>query len=152
DVTPSPVPLRSEPTHLPSVLALGLQLKPDDPALVSAKACRSWREMDRASSRYAANLLALGLKPGDRLASLMPNCDTLVIHYLACLKSGIVATPLNYRYVPPEIDHALEASGASLLLAHSERNADIAASKMARQLPLGVIGCGANSSLPTVEA
>jgi len=149
---PPPVPLPGKPIYLPHVLASGLQLKPDDPALVSTKACSNWREMELASSRYAANLLAVGLRPGDRVASLMPNCDTLVIHYLACLKSGIVATPLNYRYMPPEIDHALEASGASLLLAHSERNADIAASKVARQLPLGVIGCGANGSLPTVEA
>jgi acyl-CoA synthetase (AMP-forming)/AMP-acid ligase II len=134
------------------VLASGLELKPDDPALVSTEAYRNWREIDRVSSRYAANLLALGLRPGDRVASLMPNCDTLVIHYLACLKSGIVATPLNYRYMPPEIDHALETSGASMLLADSERHADVAASKMARQLPLGVIGYGANGSPPTVEA
>ena len=37
----------------------------------------------------------------------MPNRILLVVHYLACFKAGFVTTPLNYRYAPPEIDHAL---------------------------------------------
>ena len=67
------------------------------------------------ANRLAANDLALGLKPGDRFASLMPNRT----HYLACFKAGLGLTPLNYRYTPPEIDHALAVSGASSILAHA---------------------------------
>jgi acyl-CoA synthetase (AMP-forming)/AMP-acid ligase II len=85
------------------------------------------------------NLVGLGLKPGDRVASLMPNRAELVVHYLACIKAGLVATPLNYRYMPPEMDHALGVSRATILFAHSEREADIAASKLAGKLPLGLI-------------
>src|SRR5262249_14633306 len=55
-------------------------------------------------------------------------------------------TPLNYRYMPPEIDHALEVSEASVLLAHAERAADVAASRRAAQLPLGVIRYGDGDS------
>ena len=113
-------------------------------ALVSAEGRWTWRELDRASGRLAANLLGLGLKAGDRVASLMPNRATLVVHYLACLRAGLVATPLNYRYMAPEIDHALEVSGASVLLAHAERDVDIAASKLAGRLPLGMISYGAS--------
>ena len=29
----------------------------------------------------------------------MPNCPALVVHYLACFKAGLVATPLNYHAV-----------------------------------------------------
>jgi long-chain acyl-CoA synthetase len=72
----------------------------------------------------------------------MPNRDGLVIHYLACLKAGLVATPLNYRYTAREIDHALEVAKVAVLVAHAERDADIAASKLARGLPLGVITYG----------
>jgi long-chain acyl-CoA synthetase len=71
----------------------------------------------------------------------MPNRSALLIHYLACFKAGLVITPLNYRYMPPEIDHALQVSGARIILAHAERAADIAASKAA-SLPLGVISYG----------
>jgi len=146
-------PKLDRPIRVPDLLAGGLQHKPDEPALVSAERSWSWRELDRASSNYAANLLALGLSPGDRVASLMPNRDALLIHYLGCLKSGLVATPLNYRYMPPEIDHALEVSGAAVLLAHAERDADLAASKLARRLLRGVIGYGAKDGrAPSFES
>jgi long-chain acyl-CoA synthetase len=42
----------------------------------------------------------------------------------------------------PEIDHALDVSGARIILAYAERASDIAASK-ASHLPLGVISYGA---------
>jgi long-chain acyl-CoA synthetase len=110
------VPLAGPPltraTAIAHLLGHGLKTKPDDLALISATSCLSWRQVDELSTRLADQYLALGLKPGDRVASLMPNRPSLVIHYLACLKAALVATPLNYRYMPPEIDHALEVSGA----------------------------------------
>jgi long-chain acyl-CoA synthetase len=129
-------------TQLPCIdnlLGHGLQTKPDDLALVSANTRLSWRQLAELSTRLAAQYLDLGLEPGDRVASLMPNRPALVIHYLACLKAGLVATPLNYRYMPPEIDHALEVSGASLLVHHAERDQDVAASKLGHRLPQGVL-------------
>ena len=129
-----------------NLLSHGLKTKPDDLALVSAKTQMSWRQLDEISTRLSAQYLALGLKPGDRVASLMPNRPALIIHYLACLKAGLVATPLNYRYMPPEIDHALEVSGASLLLHHAERDEDVAASRFGNRLPKGVIRYKADDS------
>ena len=73
------------------------------------------------SDRLAVSLLGLGLTRGDRIASLMPNCPALIVHYVACLRAGLVATPLNYRYTAPEIDHALAVSGARALFSHVER-------------------------------
>ena len=122
-----------------NLLGHGLKTKPDDLALASAKTRMNWRQLAEISTRLAAQYLALGLEPGDRVASLMPNRPALIIHYLACLKAGLVATPLNYRYMPSEIDHALEVSGASLLLHHAERDEDVAASRFGNQLPKGVI-------------
>jgi long-chain acyl-CoA synthetase len=136
-------PPLEEPIDLRNLLARGLASKPDEVGLVSAEGGNTWRELDRASDRLAANMLELGVRRGDRVASLMPNRNALIIHYLACFKAGFVATPLNYRYMPPEIDHALEVSGATVLLAHAERDQDLAASKLAPRLPLGVIGYGA---------
>ena len=69
----------------------------------------------------------------------MPNGVELVEHYLAGLRSGLVLTPLNCRYVPAEIDHALAVSGAAALVFHRERRADVAASARAGGLPLGTI-------------
>ena len=145
-------PPLNEPVDLRRLLRTGLETKPDEMALVSAEEGHTWRELDRASDRLAANMLELGVRRGDRVASLMPNRNALIIHYLACFKAGFVATPLNYRYMPPEIDHALEVSEASILLAHAERDQDLAVSQRVGGLPLGVIRYGAgNGDRPRLE-
>jgi acyl-coenzyme A synthetase/AMP-(fatty) acid ligase len=116
------------------------------PSLETSELC-TWAELEAASDRLARNLLDLGLEPGDRVASLMPNRPALVVHYLACAKAGLVATPLNFRYAPPEIDHALGTSGAALLLAHADRAADVAASLEAAKLRRGLVWYGGGGPL-----
>ena len=135
-------PRIAKPVDLTNLLALGLSANPDDLAIVSATTRLTWRELDRDSDRLAAQLVAMGLPPGDRVASLMPNRCEFLAHYLACLKAGLIVTPLNYRYAAPEIDYALGKSGASMLFAHAERAADIEASRLAGQLPFGLISYG----------
>ncbi len=125
------------PLH--QLLAKGLAADADDWAFVSPLTRKSWAELDAESDHYARQLLAKGLKPGDRVASLMPNRYALLVHYLACFKAGLVAVPLNYRYMAPEIDHALGLTDASILLAHAERDDDLAKSELAPRLPLGTI-------------
>jgi hypothetical protein len=44
-----------EPVDLRRLLRTGLETKPDAMALVSAEGGRTWRELDRASDRLAAN-------------------------------------------------------------------------------------------------
>lgn len=131
------------PIEFVRLLEVGLKNKPNDTALVSLERKWSWLELEQASTRLAGQYFALGLVPGDRVASLMPNRGALLVHYLACLKAGMTATPLNYRYQAPEIDHALEVSGASLLVAHAERDDVLAGSKRVSGLPLGRISYGA---------
>jgi long-chain acyl-CoA synthetase len=131
-------PLLESPIDLSALLGRGLAERPKAPALTSMESVWSWSDLQQRSDRLAANYLALGLEPGDRIASLLPNRNALIAHYLACFKAGLVMTPLNYRYTPPEINHALDVSGAKLMVAHAERAADISASKAAG-LALGVV-------------
>ncbi len=136
---------------LNELLDAGLEAGADDIALVSATRSLSWRELEDESERLAGGYRGLGLEPGERLASLMPNRIDLVVHYLACFKAGLVATPLNYRYTHREIDHALEVSGARALLAHVERAEDVAASRLAAGLARGTIAYGAEEARAVEE-
>ena len=110
-------PPLAKPVDLFTILGAGLAAKPDALALASGQTSWTWRQLEETCDRLARNLLGLGLEPGDRVASLMPNRSELIIHYIACMKAGLVATPLNYRYMAPEIDHGLALSGARILLA-----------------------------------
>jgi hypothetical protein len=87
-------PLAFPAAPLNELLRAGLETAPDDIALVSIARSVSWLELDRVSAALA---------PGDRIASVMPNRIDLLVHYLACFKADLVATPLNYRYTFREI-------------------------------------------------
>jgi len=127
---------------LDRLLLAGLKKNPQGDAVVSLEQKKTWEQMDDESSALAASYVRLGLKPGDRIASLMPNRIALLTHYLASFKAGLCVTPLNYRNTFREIDHALAVSGAAALVFHVERSADLAASTLASQLPLGMVPFG----------
>jgi long-chain acyl-CoA synthetase len=133
------------PVSLFDLLAPGLEGSPAAPAVISSDTRWTWRQLADRTDRVAAGLIGLGLRPGDRVASLMPNRPALIVFYLACFKAGLVATPLNYRYMAPEIDHALAVSEARALVHHAERGADLAASELAGRLPVGRIMYGAGN-------
>jgi long-chain acyl-CoA synthetase len=135
-------PPLDQPFDMTDLLRPSLERDPDTTALVSAEIRLTWRELDSVANRLAANLLALGLAPGDRVATLMPNRTALLIFYLACFRAGLVVTPLNYRYTPREIDHALEVSGAAALFSHVEREPDWRASRLVSELPRGIVTYG----------
>jgi long-chain acyl-CoA synthetase len=146
-------PTLDQPFVLTDILAAGLASKPDELALVTNESRWTWRELDAAATRLARHYVTLGLKPGDRIASLLPNRGALIVHYLACFRAALTATPLNYRYQAPEIDHALEVSGAVVLVAHAERDPDLAKSSLAGKLPLGRIALEATDGRqPSLES
>ncbi len=130
---------------LSAFLDRGLASAPDEVALISVRRRWTWRELDQASRNYAHHLVAAGLRRGDRVATLLPEGDALPIHYLGCFRAGLVATPLNYRYTPLQIDHALGVSGARMLVFDESRRRDVEASALARELPLGSIVDGDDS-------
>jgi long-chain acyl-CoA synthetase len=138
------------PVDLRDVLRIGLDAEPDAVAVVSATDQTTWRQLEEATDRLARYYVALGLRAGDRVASLVPNRVLLLVHYLACFRAGLVTTPLNYRYASREIDHALEVSGARAIVAHRERVGDLAASARAG----GLLQVGVEGRLgdgPTLE-
>ncbi len=57
----------------------------------------SFREFDAATDRLGNALIAKGLKPGDRVAVLLPNSIDCLIAYYAVFKAGLVRVQLNVR-------------------------------------------------------
>lgn len=58
---------------------------------------RSWtyRELDDAVTRAAAELLAFDLDSQARVATYGSNSDAYVIAFLACSRAGLVHVPIN---------------------------------------------------------
>ena len=73
----------------------------------------TYRELDAASSRFAAALHGLGIHKGDRVALMLPNIPQYVIAYYGTLKAGGIVVNTNPTYTPRELRHQLEDSGAA---------------------------------------
>ena len=76
----------------------------------------TWRELDRRTDSLAASYRALGVKPGDRVGILLPNCIAFLVSYWAALKAGAVATPLNTMYKQDELAYVFANSGMCALV------------------------------------
>lgn len=95
---------------------------PEKVALVSGTRQLTFCELDNLSSNIAANLLTRGLQRGDRVALHLYNGWEIGACYLACLKAGLIAVPINTRFIASEIDYVMDHSGAALFIGQSELN------------------------------
>jgi long-chain acyl-CoA synthetase len=77
------------------------------------------------ANQVVHGLRGLGLKPGDVVATLLPNCPEMFELYLAALQAGWYLVPINHHLVAPEVAYILKDSEAKVFVAH-DRFADVA--------------------------
>jgi long-chain acyl-CoA synthetase len=77
----------------------------------------AYAELDRAAARVAERLADAGVRPGDRVALMLPNVPELVAAYYGVLRAGAIAVPLDVDLERDELRHALTDSGAGVLIA-----------------------------------
>ena len=76
----------------------------------------SWRELGERVDAFAAGLLALGLRPGDRIGIWSPNNAEWVITQFASAKAGLILVNINPAYRASELDYALNKVGCRALV------------------------------------
>ena len=67
----------------------------------------TWRALAAEADMYATAFLELGLTGDDIVCVQLPNCVELPAVYLACLRLGIVVTPVPVQYREHELEHIL---------------------------------------------
>jgi len=65
--------------------------------------------------RLATSLRDLGVKPGDRVATLQTNSNQFIESYYATATLGATFVPLNYRAKQPEIEYMVTAAEVKVL-------------------------------------
>jgi long-chain acyl-CoA synthetase len=80
----------------------------------------TYAEVDRLASRFAAALLGLGLKKGDRVAVFSPNTPQFVASYFGILEAGGIVVPCSPLYKERELEQQLRDSGASMVVAAND--------------------------------
>jgi long-chain acyl-CoA synthetase len=75
-----------------------------------------YAEVNGAANKIANGLVGLGVRPGDKVALMLPNTPHFVICYYAILKVGATVVPLNVLFKRHEVAYHLEDSDAVALI------------------------------------
>ena len=92
-------------TSLWDNLSISARRFPDKPALVFFGAVTTYRALAEGAERLAAQLHALGVRKGDRVALYMQNCPQLVMAHFAILRANAVVVPVNPMNRAEELKH-----------------------------------------------
>jgi fatty-acyl-CoA synthase len=89
-------------------------------ALVAGDRRLTWGEANRRINRLAHGILAMGIRPGDRLAYMLRNSTEWLEAQAACSKIGVAAAFVSYRYTAPEVEYLVKNSEARALIFGAE--------------------------------
>lgn len=76
----------------------------------------TYRELGELSDRLAAALADLGVKKGDRVALVLPNCTQFVIAFFGILKAGGVVVALNPTFPPLKWADQFNDAGVEIVI------------------------------------
>ncbi|SFR05724.1 long-chain-fatty-acid--CoA ligase [Desulfoscipio geothermicus] len=102
------------PVH--QFLADSARQYPDVNAILFFDRGITFKELDDLTSRFATFLQDRGVRKGDRVAIMAPNCPQNVICFFGTLKTGAVVVQHNPMYVERELEHQLNDSGSETLV------------------------------------
>jgi len=107
----------NEFASLNEVLQRSCQRFAELPAYSNMGASLTYAQLDRASRDFAAWLQkVLHLRPGDRVAIMMPNLLQYPVALFGALRAGLVVVNVNPQYTAPELEHQLKDSGAAAIV------------------------------------
>lgn len=85
---------------------------PDAPALQFFGRETAYRDLGEQIARAAAGLHAHGVRPGDPVAIVLPNCPQHIVAFYAVLRLGAIVVEHNPLYTPRELRKQFEDHGA----------------------------------------
>ncbi|WP_418319375.1 class I adenylate-forming enzyme family protein [Piscinibacter sakaiensis] len=106
--------------NLGEIVAAHARLMPDKIGTRDSQRAMTFSEWNRRSCKLANALLDLGLEKGDRVALLAYNRVEWMELYIALAKAGLVAVPINFRLLTPEIQYIAEHCHAKAIVAQDE--------------------------------
>jgi long-chain acyl-CoA synthetase len=77
----------------------------------------TYGEFHRQACALAAELSRRGVRKGDRLAVMVPNCCELAVLYFACIYLGVVIVPVNPSLSRSDVQFILQSCQPSVVIA-----------------------------------
>jgi long-chain acyl-CoA synthetase len=100
---------------------------PENPYLLEKKTDRyepeTYSQVKERVYQFAAGLISLGIKKGDRLALLSEGRNDWVVSELGIMYTGAINVPLSVRLEPADIDFRLKHSGTRIIIVSGNQSA-----------------------------
>ena len=112
-----PRQIHYESTPMPEALARTAREFPDTTALIFIDSRVSYRQLNDMANRFANALIDMGIKPGDKVAMLMPNMPQLVAATYGAWRAGAVVVMNNPLYTDVELEFQFNNSESAFLVA-----------------------------------
>ncbi|MEU0791847.1 long-chain fatty acid--CoA ligase [Amycolatopsis sp. NPDC005961] len=103
--------------NLAGTLVRSADAFPGRPAVRLHDTVLTYADLDRRSAAVAAMLDARGVRPGDRIAVMLPNVPEFAVVYYAILRAGAVVVPMNPLLKEREVTYYLGDSQARMIFA-----------------------------------
>ena len=85
----------------------------------------TYGELNERSAIASVQLTQMGIRPGDRVALMLPNVPAFPIWYYAALRLGAIVVSVSTRLAPAEVSYVLEDSGAAAVVGVGEALAEL---------------------------
>ena len=76
----------------------------------------TYKQLHKLSDQFAGYLISRGLKPGDKIALMMPNLLQYPVALFGALKAGLIVVNTNPLYTPREMEHQFKDSEVSAIV------------------------------------
>ena len=106
--------------NLGSLFSRHAQYRPDHLAVVFEDQRLTWSEFNRQINCLANALVNLGIKKGDKVTTILPNCLELLEIYWAIAKIGAVVVPASTLLLEPAMKTLLQDSDSVALITNSQ--------------------------------
>jgi long-chain acyl-CoA synthetase len=102
------------PLH--EILRRAAVVTPDSIATTFLGAHLTYSQVQEQADKFATALARLGVKQGDRVGVMLPNCPQYIIATFAILRLGAIVVNVNPIYTPREVSVVANDSGMRVLL------------------------------------
>ena len=114
--------------------------QPQKTAIITKDEELTFAALNQRIHGLAANLQQTGIRQGDRVGVLLPNCAAIPLSYFATQKIGAVTVILDARLKGKELQGVLKDAAVKLLIVHQQLRAEAdEAFKELGRIPLWVV-------------
>ena len=122
------------------VLEKTVHRQPQKTAIITKDEELTFADLNQRVHGLAANLQQAGIRQGDRVGILLPNCAAIPLSYFATQKIGVVTVILDARLKGKELQGVLKDAVVKLLIVHQQLRAEAdEAFKELGRIPLWIV-------------